>query len=363
MKSTSKPTLPYVPSDHLKELRTLTVLWSALSPIVGPILQIRLVLDTNMVIGDLLQLAKPRVSPNYRTALQELMASETVICYAPEHLKIEMERHWQRIAAENHILPEVAAALWTRYAAQLRFCPVSLEPVNNQNARDPADLSFIALAAGIGAQIYSRDRDIPAMGGHVLTMNCIFSLQAYARHKAVEVTIKVGGMAVASGTLGALILMFNAVKKALSAFMRLPAAARILILLCLLWALGNEGRRKTIGATIQKMASGIAEALGPPLRDAFDELGKVAPMVCDAARRVEAELQAASRLPLRVLLRAVLAGETSSLSLREIDIRVRAAGYLTTAKNLRPYIQRLLRQDRSFCQAIDGTWRLAADTL
>lgn len=363
MNSTSKPTFPYLPSDHLKELRTITVLWSALRSVVGPILQIRLVLDTNMVIGDLLRLAKPHASPNYRTALQELMASETVICYAPEHLKIEMGRRWPRVAAKNHISPELAATLWAHYAAQLRFCPVSLESVNHRNVQDPADLPFIALAARIGAQIYSRDRDIPAMGGHVLTMDCLFSLQTYARHKVVEVTIQVGGMAVASGTLGALILTFKAVRAALSGFMRLPAEARILILLCFLWAVGNEGRRKTIAATIQRIVSGITETLGPPLRDVLGDLAEVTPLVRAAARRIEGGLQKSGRLPLRVLLRAVLAGETSSLNLREIDIRVRAAGYPTTTKDLRAYIQRLLRQDRSFCQAIDGTWRLAADAL
>ncbi len=196
------------------------------------------------------------------------------------------------------------------------------------------------------------------MGGHVLTMDCILNLQAYARHKAVEVTVQVGGMAVASGTLGALILIFKALRTALSVFTRLPTGAKILILASLLWAVGNEGCRKTIAAAIQRMASGVTETLGPPLRNAYGELVEATPLVRDAARRIERELQKTSRLPLRVLLRAVLAGESSSLSLREIDIRVRTAGYPTVAKNLRPYIQKLLRQDRSFCRTIDGTWRL-----
>ncbi|WP_346380730.1 hypothetical protein, partial [Acidithiobacillus sp.] len=93
------------------------------------------------------------------------------------------------------------------------------------------------------------------------------------------------------------------------------------------------------------------------------ELAEVKPLVRCALRRVEREIQQNKRQPLRVLIRAVLAGETSSLGLREIEIRVRAAGYQTTAKRFRAYIQRLLRQDRSFCQAIDGTWRLAMDIL
>ena len=353
----------FIPSDYLREFRTLAVLLKALRFAIGTILQIRLVIDTNMVIAELLQLAKPRRVSNYRTALQELVASETIICYAPEHLKFEMERHWLEVAENNGLSPERAKALWDDYAAYLRFCPVNLESADPRGVPDPADLPFTLLAARIGAQIYSRDPHIAAMGGHVVTLDCVLRLRDYARYKTAEVAIQIGGVAIVSGTLGALILVFKALKAALSVFTRLPPGAKVIILLGLVWALADEGRRKALMAGWKKIASSLTETLGSPIQEAFDALAEVKPLAADALRQVAREIRQDKRLPLRVLLRAALEGEASSLSLREIEMRVRAAGYCTTAKHFGVYIRRVLRQNPSFRQAVDGTWELTADTL
>lgn len=362
MKAAPKPGILHLPSDHLREFRTLAVLWEALRPAIGNILQIRLVIDTNMVIAELLQLAKPHHVPTYRTALQELMASETIICYAPLQLKGEIEQHWLEVAENNGVAPKAAKALWDSYAPHLRFCPVNLESTDLGGVPDPADLPFTLLAARIGAQIYSRDPHIAAMGGHVVTLDCVLRLRDYARYKTAEVAIQIGGVAIVSGTLGALILVFKALKAALSVFTRLPPGAKVIILLGLVWALADEGRRRALMAGWQKIASSLTETLGSPIQEAFGELAKVKPLAADALRQVAREIRQDKRLPLRVLLRATLEGEASFLSLREIEMRVRAAGYRTTAKHFRAYIRKVLRQDPSFRRAGAGTWALAANT-
>lgn len=362
MKAPPKPGIPSIPSDYLKDFRTFAALREALRPVIGTILQIRLVIDTNMVISELLQLAKPRRVPNYRTALQELMASETIICYAPQQLKGEIEQHWLEVAKNKGIAPEAAETLWVDFATHLRFCLVNLDSADLRGVPDPADLPFTMLAARIGAQIYSRDPHIAAMGGHVVTLDCVFRLRDYARYKMIEVAIQMGGVVVVSGTLGALVMAFKALKATLSVFRRLPPGAKILILLGLVWALADEGRRKALMAGWEKVASSLTETLGSPIKEAFSELANVKPLAADALRQVEREIRQDKRRPLRVLLRAALEGEASSLSLREIEMRVHVAGYCTTAKYFRVYLGKVLRQDPSFCQAADGTWRLAADT-
>ncbi|MHB1609919.1 MAG: PIN domain-containing protein [Acidiferrobacter thiooxydans] len=362
MKAAPKSGIPSIPSDYLRDFRTLAALREPLRLAIGNILQIRLVIDTNMVISDLLQLAKPRSVLNYRTALQELMASETIVCYAPEHLKGEIENHWLEEAEKKGIAPEAAEALWKSYAGHLRFCPVSLDAADSHGVLDPADLPFTMLASRIGAHIYSRDPHILAMGGHVVTMDCVFHLRDYARYKTVEVAIQIGGVVVASGTIGALVLAFQAVKAVLSIFMRLPPGAKLLILLGLVWVMADEGRRKTLMASGQNMVHGLTETLGLPLKEAFGELTKIKPLVSDALRQIDREIRQDKRLPLRVLIRAALEGEASSLSVHEIEARIRAAGYLTTAKALRVYIRKVLRQHSCFRRAVDGTWRLVEDT-
>lgn len=250
MKAAPKSGILHFPSDHLKELRTLSVLWAAMRPVIGNILQIRLVIDTNMVIAELLQRAKPHRVPTYRTALQELMASETIICYAPQQLQGEIEQHWLEVAEKNGITPEAAETLWVDFATHLRFCLVNLDSADLRGVPDPADLPFTMLAARIGAQIYSRDPHIAAMGGHVVTMDCVFRLRDYARYKTIEVAIQMGGAVVVSGTLGALVLAFKALKAALSIFKRLPPGAKALIFLGLVgaWQMNAAERRSWLVA-------------------------------------------------------------------------------------------------------------------
>ena len=103
--------------------------------------------------------------------------------------------------------------------------------------------------------------------------------------------------------------------------------------------------------------SGLAQTLADPISRAFDDFAKAAPLVWKTSRQVDKKLGVRKRIALRILIRATLTGEPSSLSVREIECRVRMAGYSTKARNFRAYILRILRHEPAFCKGVDG-WQL-----
>ncbi len=348
-----------IAGDVLVPWRRLVALHEPLHPLLGGLLQLRVVLDTNCVISDLLAIAKPHRNPDYRTRLQDLMASGTMVPYAPHELKGEIERHWPVVAAQKGIAPEVATRIWQDYQKGLRFCAVVIDQRQSSTARDPDDLPFIALAAQIGAHgIVSRDHDIPAMGGHVITVDLCVMLRDYTQHKAVEVTIQFGGVVLTTVTLGALIAALRAIPMVITGFMRLPLWLRLMILLGVLWAARDEQRRARLVMMMRSWWAGLSETLAGPLWEALGEMADAGALALQKAHQIEQALGKQKRVPLQVVIRAVLMGE-ASLSVREIELRVREAGYRTRARNFQAYVRRVLGRDAGFDQTPDGGWRLA----
>lgn len=359
--ATSKQEPYFIASDQLKKMRELCVLWAGLRPLLSGLAQMRFVLDTNIVISDLLELAKPHKVANYRTALQELMASATVIAYAPNYLKKEMDQRWPGVAADKGISSEVAAQLWEDYQSGLRFCEVVVDERRAHfKAQDPKDWPFLVLAEHIGAHaIVSKDRDISAMGGQAVTIDFCVILRDYSRHKTVEVAIQIGSVVLTSAAIGTIVLVVKVIQMVLAGIMRLPPLLQLIIVVGTIWALADDKRRTALVAMVRLWWSGLAQTLADPISRAFDNFGEAAALALKTSRHVDEKLGVRKRVALRILIRATLTGEPSSLSVREIERRVRMAGYSTKAQNLQAYIRRVLRQEPAFRQVAGDKWRLA----
>lgn len=348
-----------VPGDVLAPWRRLVALHEPLRPLLSGLLQLRFVLDTNSVISDLLTIAKPHRNQNYRTRLQDLAASGTIVPYAPNELKGEIERHWPVVAAKNGIATEIAVRAWQEYQKGLWFCAVVIDPRQSSAARDPDDLPFIALAAQIGAHgIVSRDHDIPAMGGHVITVDLCVMLRDYTQHKAVEVTIQCGGAVLTAVTLSTLIAAAQVIQLVIKGFMRLPPWLQLMILLGVLWAARDKQRRATFMRLMRSWGMALTETLEGPLREALGEMADAGALALQKAHQIEQTLGKQKRAPLRIVIHAILVGKMS-LSVQEIELRVREAGYRTKARDFQAYVRRVLSRDAGFDRTPDGGWRLA----
>ena len=347
-------------SDLLKDLREWCTLWAGLRPLLSGLAQIRFVLDTNIVISDLLELAKPHEEANYRTALQELMASGIVIAYAPNQLKAEMARRWPEIAEHKGIPVEVATQLWGGYQNGLRFCEVLVDERRAHSyAQDPDDWPFLILAEQIGAHaIVTKDRDVSAMGGQVVTIDFCVVLRNYARHKTLEVAVQVGSVFLTSAAINVVVLAIKAIQTVLASMRRLPPLLQLVIVVGLIWALADGKRRAELVAAATLWLSGLRETLADPINRVFNDFGKAAPLVRQTSRQIDEKLRARKRVALRTFIRAALAGEPSSLSAREIEHRVRMAGYPSKSHKFQAYIRKVLRQDPDCRQVGGDKWRL-----
>ena len=256
--ATSRQESYFIASDQLKELRELCVLWTGLRPLLSGLAQMRFVLDTNIVVSDLLELAKPHKVANYRTALQELMASATVIAYAPNYLKKEMDQRWPGIAADKGISSEAATQLWEDYQSGLRFCEVVVDERRaHSQAQDPNDWSFLVLAEQIGAHaIVSKDHDISAMGCQAVTIDFCVILRDYARHKTVEVAIQIGSVVLISAAIGTIVLAVKVIQMVLTGIMRLPPLLQLVIVVGIIWALADDSNR-SINPTLPTVISAL----------------------------------------------------------------------------------------------------------
>jgi len=110
-------------------LDSLGELNAAVRAAFGSLIRVRAVLDTNLVLGDLKSLVVERQNPAARTAAQEAIAAGTVIAYAPEFLRHEVEKHLPALAEQTNRPLEEFEREWSSYQKPIRFVPVSVTDV------------------------------------------------------------------------------------------------------------------------------------------------------------------------------------------------------------------------------------------
>ena len=108
-------------SDDLAQLREVFALLPLLAQHVGAPEQTRLVIDANAVIADIRWLVKKRKTPGARTALQEAIASKTVVAFAPSYLDDEIRLNLVELSANEGVPLEPMLAAWREYRVNIRF--------------------------------------------------------------------------------------------------------------------------------------------------------------------------------------------------------------------------------------------------
>ena len=187
-----------IKSDDLSNLRSLLDKYGAFLSSIAPIFQLKVIVDANVIIGDLIWLTKHRKKRNAQTALQELIKAETVIAHAPTILEVEVKKHLSAVAKKYGINEEYLQAEWQSYANCIEFTDVpNVSSPLVAAVRDPNDIPYLTLQRATSAPIYTRDKDIPAMGGATVNYTVIAKLQEYSRSAAVEYTIKSQGIVIA----------------------------------------------------------------------------------------------------------------------------------------------------------------------
>src|SRR3989442_693498 len=104
-----------VESAKLADFRELACRMPLLGPLFGVLPKIHVVVDANIALSEVVFLGDTRRDPTARTALQELIASGTVVVYAPRAIETEVWRHIPAIAAQRQVPVTRLETVWVDY--------------------------------------------------------------------------------------------------------------------------------------------------------------------------------------------------------------------------------------------------------
>jgi predicted nucleic acid-binding protein len=337
--------------------------------VFGAVFHLRLVVDTNFVIGDLLHLVTKRQNPNAKTALQEVLAAGAVVAYVPELLVVEVEAHFDELAAKHRVPVSRFQDEWREYRQLLRVVPLgSFDPIEGSSARglrDPNDLAFLLTQEQVGsAAILSRDADIGASGVRVLsTLDCILDLRTYARSKSVELKIKIGGFFTITLGVAAIKALADAASSVGRAICGLPVWMKVLLLAALALPLLLPEARAWVSEKFDKLTTALGElwqSAAPVLLHLVDQLYLSESAAKAALEKVKAAVPRGAKLTMKVATYAVVVAADQPLHVKKIFAEVRAAGYVTQSKNPLPYLRRVLRSDSRLDEVEPDVWSLRA---
>jgi predicted nucleic acid-binding protein len=247
----------------------LRKLQPALSGVVGNARQLRLVIDTNIILKALRWLVSKRQNPAARTDLQELIGSETVIAFAPDVLGTEVLEHIPEMAIALGVREIELRESWHEYEKALHFySPTLLVEAIPRSARDPDDLPFVLLSQLVGAAaVYTLDKDVPAMGAPAMSPQVVLVLRDYARAASIELSLMVGGTVILTAGIETIRPLLNVLKEMTGGFVILPKPAQFALLFLGVAALAHPGSRKHIIDALQ--------ALPRPTGDGFGTVAQV----------------------------------------------------------------------------------------
>ncbi len=205
-----------VDTVNIRHLRALLSNDNELIASIGQFAQLRVVIDANFVIRDLLQ--KIKYPERGRTALEELVSASVIEVYAPRWLETDLKSAIQQISRKGKVAEAHLWSAWSRYQALIKWDETWEKPPDKfKPTDDPKDLPYVLLEALVGASgVLSNDRDIERMGGNRLTLDFVLSTREYARAAVVSVSISVSGRFVGTMAIEGLVRVIAAIKSNLA---------------------------------------------------------------------------------------------------------------------------------------------------
>lgn len=251
-----------VRSDKLKELRAVIHSWKDFSKILGGAVQFRLVVDSNVVLGDILWLVAERTNEIAKTHLMEAIEAETIDVYAPPSFFDEVEEKIPLIAAEKGLDINQMHVHWGIYKSKIKSAEPDSEKVRIlKNGVDPDDADFIALAQTIVATgVISKDKHIGLMGGNQISIACITHLRNYSRATAIELNIKVNGVTFAVVGVAAIRGLFAGIKALIDGIGKAPDWVKFALITGGLFIALHPGARASVARVLNSVLAGISEA-------------------------------------------------------------------------------------------------------
>lgn len=225
--------------------------------------KVDVILDANIVIRELLWLARKRTNPAARTDLMEVMDCDVVRAHAPFFLVREINVNLPEVAQEHGIALKLLQSLWKEYRKRIRLVAVG-GPAKNMRKGDPKDAPYLRLQRKLSYPIASIDAHIVKMGGRVVQVQLFGTLRAYSRNAAVEFHFKMSGA-------GSLFMLCAMAEAGIALATRLPKPALMIGAAALAVALIHPTSRRKIleiGAGVFAGGAALFEAGIVPMLEA-----------------------------------------------------------------------------------------------
>ena len=192
---------PLVPSDHLVQLREILPLLRQFGGLLGSAPVLHVVLDTNVIRDEIGFHFRKLEKEGVRSALNELVASGTVLLFAPEQARLEVDRHLARWTDEWRQPSTVVQETWKAVQQRITFVSTESLPIPAADdvkalmERDPDDVAFIVARELVGAAaVVTHDNDLlDETSRRTARVSLLLDLRKFAREKALELQLRVSG--------------------------------------------------------------------------------------------------------------------------------------------------------------------------
>lgn len=343
-------------SDLLPGFVALIRALPGLQPLIPEILQLRLVIDANIVQEELRWRLKRRRSAYARTALHEVLACGVLIAYAPHFLEDEIREHAPRIATETGTPLEHVLREWEQFRQYLCFYTARTKANIDVSRTDPDDAAYIDTIGEIAARaIYTRDRDYLRTSVPLVLIAVDTQLQRYARATSVRLGIAIGSCSSVVFGLEALMALSRLLSQLILAATRLPPEIQILIVGSAAVAVAQPKSRARMLQLWQSLNRNLKPAMWEAVVICMNHFLEATAIANESYKAIHDALPPPKRRRLLDHAAAVCLAARRPLPVGEIVREIIANGYKTRSDRPKIYLLRKLRSDNRF-QETEAGW-------
>ncbi|WP_215842937.1 putative toxin-antitoxin system toxin component, PIN family [Acidithiobacillus montserratensis] len=248
MKTMSEQFQKHIRSEILSVLREI----DGIENLLEPLAQFTVVVDANIILGDLIWLVSKRKNPDATTELVECINAGTIVAYVARPVLAEVDEHISTIAVKKNLPEDALRKEWKIYRKILKVRTPRRHLVDRfKKGQDPDDAPTIALEKMIRADgILSKDNDIVAMGGLLIDLDFTSRVRDYSRKTAVAATIRCSGGIALTVSWVTVEIFLKLAAECVSWFRRLPAPVKIVLFFAVVVVSVNKNVRERVMALI-----------------------------------------------------------------------------------------------------------------
>jgi hypothetical protein len=346
-------------SDVLPKLKELLELFPALRSVLPHVLQLAVVIDANIVQGELWWRLKNRPRPELRSSLEEALASGVLIAYAPHHLEDEIREHLKKLAFRTKCSVADVEREWTSFRRYIHF---HTGPKGaGGGLPDPDDTAYmdtlhdVAVRGIYTLDIHFQDSKAPLIFIAMDIRNPMdTALRRYARASAVRIGLALGSSASAAVSVEALIALGKLLKALAAAFKRLSPGAQLLIVAGVVALLAHPKSRAKLKELWGSLEKTLRPLLWDTVVDAMYQFAEATQTAEAAHKEIACLLPEARRRPLIAHARAVCLAAGRPLRDEVILWKAFTNGYVSRRGGSEVYLRRILRRDGQFVETATG---------